>query len=73
MRSDRLPAPRRGLRALGRPGYAGLGKFGRPEMRRRLPLHRLDAIEERWQTLADADRPLRDLERASRREHSDGR
>jgi hypothetical protein len=25
------------------------GEFGGPEMRRKLPLHRLYAIEERWQ------------------------
>jgi hypothetical protein len=37
-------------------------EFGSPEMRRKLPLHRLYAIEERWQAGADAERPLHGLE-----------
>jgi hypothetical protein len=40
------------------------GEFGGPEMRRKLPLHRLYAIEERWQARADIGGSRRDLDRA---------
>jgi hypothetical protein len=36
--------------------WGELDEFGSPEMLRNLPIHRLYAIDERWQTLA-ADRP----------------
>jgi hypothetical protein len=36
------------------------GEFGSPEMRRKMPLHRLYAIGERWQAGGQAERPLRE-------------
>ncbi len=40
------------------------GEFGGHQMRRKLPLHRLYAIGERWQARADIGSSRRDLDRA---------
>jgi hypothetical protein len=42
----------------------------RPRRRRRLPLHGLYAIEERWDAREAAERPLRGLEQGSRQSDS---